>query len=62
MSPELRDGLHHRPPTKDPLGIALSGTAKVWAGSADLPLATEELARMEELGWFTDEDSWSAFT
>jgi hypothetical protein len=42
--------------------VALSGTAKVWAGSADLPLATEELARMEELGWFTDEDSWSAFT
>lgn len=34
---------------------------QIWCGAYDLPLTTEEKARMEELGWFEADDSWSAF-
>lgn len=35
---------------------------RVWCGSADLPLSSAEKVRMEELGWFVADDSWSFFT
>jgi hypothetical protein len=34
---------------------------QVWVGSSDLSRAEEDIARLEELGWFIDEDSWSHF-
>jgi hypothetical protein len=34
---------------------------QIWCGAYDLPLTSEEKSRMEELGWFEAEDSWSAF-
>lgn len=33
-----------------------------WCGGADLPLSDDEKKRMEELGWFLADDSWSCFT
>jgi hypothetical protein len=35
---------------------------QMYCGSYDLPLTTDEKTRMEELGWFGAEDSWSFFT
>jgi hypothetical protein len=33
-----------------------------WCGDYHLPLSEDEKKRMEELGWFKDNDSWSCFT
>lgn len=33
---------------------------QIWCGAYDLPLSDEDKKRMEELGWFEAEDSWSA--
>lgn len=34
---------------------------QIWCGAYDLPMTEEEKKRMEELGWFEAEDSWSVF-
>jgi hypothetical protein len=34
---------------------------QIWCGAYDLPLTEDEKKRMEDLGWFEAEDSWSAF-
>lgn len=34
---------------------------QIWCGAYDLPLSDDEKKRMEDLGWFEAEDSWSAF-
>lgn len=38
-----------------------AGHEQIWCGAYDLPLSDDEKKRMEELGWFEAEDSWSAF-
>ncbi len=34
---------------------------QIWCGGYDLPLTDDEKKRMEELGWFEADGSWSAF-
>lgn len=35
---------------------------KIWAGPADAEVVSaEDKARLEELGWFVDEESWCCF-
>lgn len=38
-----------------------AGHDQIWCGAYDLPLTAEEKTRMENLGWFEAEDSWSCF-
>ena len=35
---------------------------QLWFGSYDCVTDEKDSARLEELGWFEDEDSWSCFT
>lgn len=35
---------------------------QIWVAEYNLPLTEEEKAQMEKLGFFEDNDSWSAFT
>ena len=35
---------------------------QVFCGSYDLPMTDEDKEKMDELGWFEDDDSWSHFT
>ena len=34
----------------------------IYAGGGDLPITTEDKIKLDELGWFTSEDSWACFT
>jgi len=35
---------------------------QIWFGAYEWVTDEKDIARLEELGWFEDEDSWSCFT
>lgn len=60
----FKEGLEILSKYVDPDGYVLQAQRdQIWLGpgSADA-VSSEDAARLEDLGWFIDEDSWSCFT
>lgn len=58
----FKEGIYILDQYTDPEGGIYAAHEQIYAGSADADILEKDVARLKELGWFEDKESWSCFT